>query len=116
MAADQPSLWEANVHLPGLRPGEHLTIQQRYDAWRRTRDGRQIFAEVVQRALRLKASGFKHYAIGGLWEDIRFDYAIQVGPEGGFKLNDHFRSRMAREVMAEVPELRGFFELRGLRA
>ena len=33
-----------------------------------------------------------------------------------FKLNDHFRSRMAREVMAEVPELRGFFELRGLRA
>ena len=103
-----------NVHLPGLRPGRHLSIQQRYEAWRRTPDGQRVFAEVVTRAIHLHASGFKHYALGALWEDIRYEGLH--APEGGFKLNDHFRSRLAREVMAEVPQLRTFFEVRGLRA
>jgi len=107
---------EANVDQPGLRVGRYLSIQERYREWRGTDDGDTVFREVVDRATRLQARGWRHYSHKAIIETIRYDRAIHVGPDGGFKVNDHYSSRIAREVMAKYPHLAGFFEVRELRA
>jgi hypothetical protein len=105
------------ITAPGLRPGRYLTLQQRYEEWRATPDGQDVYDAVRRAALRLRGRGFQHYGIGALWEAARYDHALKVGPDvDGWKLNDHYRSRMARELMMREPELAGFFELRELRA
>lgn len=116
----QPSLDDlaaaSNVSVPGLRVGRHLTLQQRYLEWRASEDGRVIFDEVRYRANQLWIAGWRHFGIASIWEAIRYDRAVRVGPNAGFKLNNDFRSRMAREVMAAYPHLQGFFETRELKA
>lgn len=92
------------------------SLQQRYEEWRASTDGQAVYASVRERALRLRDRGWTHFGIGALWESVRYDRAIAVGPEDGYKLNDHYRSRMARELMEREPDLADFFELRELRA
>ena len=106
----------SNTVLPGLRIGRLLTIQQRYDEWRETEDGRLVFRELCDRAWTLREAGWKHYSHKAIIETIRYDRAIKVGPSGGFKINDHYSSRLVREAIAVWPELDGFFETRELRA
>lgn len=102
---------------PGLRLGRYLTLQERYKEWRATSDGETVVAAVTEAALRLHRRGFKHYGIAALFEAARYTYALRVGPDAeGFKLNNNWRSRLARDLMVEHPELDGFFELRELRA
>ena len=105
-----------NAVLPGLRVGRYLSIQQRYEEWRGTSDGRLVFDELRRRARGLRERGWSRYSHKAIIETIRYDRAIAVGPVGGFKINDHFSSRLAREIMADYPDLAGFFEVRELRA
>lgn len=105
-----------NVNLPGLRVGRHLTIQQRFEEWLATRDGQLVYGEVIARALLLRERGWTHYSHKAIIESIRYDHNIRVGPEAGFKINDHYSSRIARRLMTEYPSLDGFFETRELRA
>lgn len=92
------------------------SIQDRFEEWLGTPDGRLVYQECRQRAHALRGRGWRHFAIGAIWESVRYDRAIRVGPEDGYKLNDHYRSRMARLLMDTEPELAGFFETRELRA
>lgn len=115
------ALWDRavanNVHLAGLRPnGRFLSIQERFDEWMATEDGRIVAERIGREALDMRAHGWKHYGVKPLWEIARHDGNLRVGPNGGFKLNDHFTSRLARWLMAQYPELEDFFELRELRA
>ena len=105
-----------NIDMPGLRPGRYLTLQERFEEWLASEDGQRVYDEVILRSASLMRRGFTHYPIDGLWHAIRYDYDIRVGPDMGFKLNNNHRSRMARRVMADVPELLGFFETRELTA
>lgn len=92
------------------------TLQQRYNRWRRSPDGQTVIDAVIAAALRLKRRGYSHYGIAALFEGARYTYALRVGPDAeGFKLNNSWRSRLAREIMRDVPELEGFFELRELK-
>lgn len=100
----------------GLRPGRHLTIQERFEEWLATPDGVTVYHELVLRAKRLQQAGWRHYSHKAIVESIRYDRNIHVGPEAGFKINDHYTSRLARLVMEENFELDGFFEIRELRA
>jgi hypothetical protein len=87
-----------------------------FRAWLESDDGRTVYAAVREKALALRARGFRHYGIRPLWEAVRYDRAIVVGPDHGFKLNDHHHSRLARVLMDREPELAGFFEVRELRS
>lgn len=107
---------ESLIVSPGLRHGRYLTIQERFDEWLASPDGQLVYDEVVVRATRLRDRGWAHFSVHAIWESIRYDHSVRVGPEDGFKLNDHYTSRMARRVMADWPALDGFFEVRGLRA
>jgi len=105
-----------NTVLPGLRVGRLLTIGERYAEWRGTSDGRLVFDEMRRRARGLRERGWTHYSHKAIIETIRYDRAIAVGPTGGYKINDHFASRLARELMGDYPDLAGFFETRELRS
>ena len=103
------------AHLCG--PGKRRDPEKEFARWLDTRDGQTIYVEAMRRALRLKAMGFRHYGIGAIYEAIRYDSSVAVGPDGdGYKLNDHHRSRLARLIMAKEPDLAGFFETRQLRS
>jgi hypothetical protein len=101
---------------PGIRHGRYLTIQQRFHEWLGTPDGRLVYRELVDRAMRLRRQGWRHYSHKAIIETIRYDRNVQVGPDAGFKINDHYTSRLGRKAMAEYPDLDGFFEVRELRA
>lgn len=106
----------ANIVQPGLRVGRYLTISQRFDEWMTTTDGQIVYDELVRRARLLRERGFGHYSHKAIIEAIRYDRNLDVGPSHGFKINDHFSSRLARLAMREHPFLRGFFEIRELRS
>ena len=80
--------------------------------WRATTDGEKVYQEVVRRARVIRERGFRHFGIRCIWEVIRYDYAVQLGPDHGFRLNDHYHAFIAREVMRNNTDLEGFFELR----
>jgi len=91
------------------------SLQSRYEAWRRTPDGQKIVAAVTEAALALRRRGFTHYGIAALFEAARYTYALAVGPDAdGWRLNNSWRSRLARDLMREAPELDGMFETRRL--
>jgi hypothetical protein len=110
--------FDSLITMPGLRPdGRYISLQQRYEEWRATPDGQTVYQAVHDAALRLRRRGFRHYGIAALFEAARYTYSLRVGPDAeGFKLNNNWRSRLARELMDDEPDLAGFFELRGLTA
>jgi hypothetical protein len=77
-----------------------------------------VYYKLVELAKDLKARGYKHGAIGMLWEVLRWQHMTQTphDPSSEFKLNDHYRSHYARLLMQHVPELKDFFETRQLRS
>lgn len=105
-----------SVAQPGLRPGRYLTLQERFDEWIESREGRHAYVEVVAMAFRLRAAGHARYSMKALWEVIRTDRQTVGGPQAVWKLNNSYTSRMARRVMADYPDLAGFFELRTTKA
>lgn len=93
------------------------TLQQRFEQWLRTPNGQAVYAEVRDRALALRDAGVRHYGIAAIFEAARFDRRIRLGKdESGFRLNHNHRSRLARRLMADYPELADFFETRELRS
>ena len=80
-----------------------------------TKDGQKLRAECVTRARRLKTRGFRRFSMDAIFHSVRWDASIKLGPDHGFKVNDHYSSHMARHLMASCPDLDGFFEVRVLR-
>jgi hypothetical protein len=73
-----------------------------------------VYTELVKLAKLAQSRGWKHYGIGSLYEVLRWHRHIEYGPDEDFKLNNNFRSRYARKIMDDNPELRDFFETRKL--
>jgi hypothetical protein len=78
-------------------------------------DNQHIYRELHRRALALVDRGVEHFGIALLWESMRYDAAIRS--EGNaYKLNNDFRSRYARMLLAREPRLVGRLETRELRS
>jgi hypothetical protein len=71
-----------------------------------------IYLELLALAHQLRAKGWKHYSINGLFEVLRWQHAMKVTDPEGFKLNNSYRAFYARLLMRDNPELKGFFEVR----
>lgn len=96
-------------------PGESR-VERAYREWIASEDGQVVRDEVIRRARLALAQGILRWGIKGIWEAIRWDNRLALKAEAGaWKLNNSFPSLLARDVMAEVPELRTFFKTRGLR-
>lgn len=61
------------------------------------------------------ARGKRRIGIGALWERMRWDMWLD-STEADPKLNNDYRSRYARLMMASEPDLAGVFEIRALRS
>ena len=97
--------------------GRPASLQDRYDAWLLSANGRAITDAVTDAAFRLVDRGFRRYGIAALFEAARYEHALRVGPDvDGFKCNNSYRSRLARDLMARYPILEGMFETRELRS
>lgn len=90
------------------------SIQDRFEDFHRKNP--EVYAYLVKLCYELRSKGWKRYAIGALWERLRWHFQIDIERGDDFKLNDHFRSRYARKIIQDHPDLEGFFELRELRA
>lgn len=89
-------------------------IQEAFEAFDRAHP--EVYEYLVRLAFEAYDRGFRHYGIGALWERMRWHFQIEKGMDEEFKLNNNFRSRYARKIIAEHPVLEDFFELRCLRA
>lgn len=109
-----PTLWQVAARRGSAFPA---SLQEQFDAWLESDDGQRVYEEVVDRAFALWNGGWDHFGIKAIWEAIRFDWSVKVGPsDDGFKVNNNYTAFMARRVMADHPSLEGFFETRAQRA
>lgn len=70
-----------------------------------------VYHLIVRFAREKKRAGFKHYGIAGVFERVRWEMPITTEGDA-FKLNNNYRAFYARLVMAECPDLAGFFHTR----
>jgi hypothetical protein len=73
-----------------------------------------VYLNLVRLAREAVVRGHKRIGIGMLWEVLRWE--TQIGDHRAtYKLNDHYRSRYARLIIAQEPDLAEVFEIRELR-
>ncbi|MEO0558203.1 MAG: hypothetical protein AAF170_08475 [Bacteroidota bacterium] len=70
-----------------------------------------VYRELVKMARQLKAQGHRSYSIKGLYEALRFKWSLRTHGDV-VKLNNNNTSRYARLIMAQEPDLKGFFQTR----
>ena len=76
-----------------------------------------VYQEMVKLARRAKARGAQKVGIGMLTEIVRWRRAIATQDwNSGFKINNSYRSRYARLIMQQEPDLDGVFDTRELKA
>lgn len=75
-----------------------------------------VYEALVKLARIAKEAGCKRIGISLLFEKLRWDYLVSTdrGTER-YKLNNVFRSRYARLIMKENPDLNGFITIRELK-
>ncbi len=79
-------------------------------------DNPSVYTELVDMARQLQARGYTKLGIELIWSAFRWNRMMRTtADEYGFKLNDHYRSRYARLIMANEPDLADFFQTRTLR-
>lgn len=73
-----------------------------------------VYETLVQLAYEARENGLRKVGINLLWEVMR--WRMQIHTRGDpFKLNDIYRSRYARMLVENHPDLDGFFRMRRLR-
>lgn len=89
------------------------TIQERFEAFHAANP--HVYSSLRRLALAARSRGVRRYGIKGLFEQLRWQYAIQTAGDD-FRLNNIYSSRYARLLMDNEPGLAGFFETRRLQA
>lgn len=74
-----------------------------------------VYAAVRTVALSLRRKDWRQYGVGACFELLRFHSDVRA-ISGSWKLNNDYRSRYARLLMEQEPELAGLFQLRRLRS
>lgn len=90
------------------------SIQTRFEAFHQKHP--EVYKTLVRLAFELKARGFRRYGLKSLFERVRWHFQVDLDLGEDWKINNNYSSRYARKLMAEFPELDGFFELRELKA
>ena len=113
----QFSLFEL-PHIPHIVPTDQfskelLTITDRFELFHKHNP--HIYNLLRDMAIDMVRRGVKRHGMKGLFEVLRWQYAIQTRGRD-CKLNNNFTAEYARKLMTECPELVGFFETRIRRA
>lgn len=65
--------------------------------------------------LRAKERGITQWSADAMFHVLRWETAVTTG-DHDLKINNNYSSLIARDLMAEYPELEGFFSLRTRKA
>lgn len=74
-----------------------------------------VYDALVRLTRQAVSAGRTKVGIGMLFEVLRWEQFL-VTSDPDFKLNNNYRSRYARLIMEQEPDLAGIFEVRSLRA
>lgn len=74
-----------------------------------------VYESLVDKARELRNRGHR-VSIGMLYEVVRYEALAATDAASPFKLNNNYRSRYARLIMENEPDLVDAFDLRELRA
>jgi hypothetical protein len=88
------------------------TIQDRFEEF--DREHPEVYRFLLEKSRLALSKGRKQFSIKSLWESARWFFEFEHDSEEEFKLNNNYHSRYARKLMAENPDLAGFFETRQL--
>lgn len=72
----------------------------------------EVYAQLARLTRDAKTAGFHHFGVRTIWERMRWYFVMERPSGSAWKLNDHFTSYYARLLMANEPDLNGFFETR----
>ena len=75
------------------------------------KENEHIYHEFVNLARKMKATGRDRWSAMSIIEIIRWETGL-VSRGDVFKINNTYRSGLARLAMVENPDLKGFFEIR----
>ncbi len=87
------------------------TLQQQFDVWVHTPQGRAVADRFIRLAYGLHKRGLRMGA-KAIWERLRWSYEVRRQPGECFALNNNYTAYMARFAMQREPSLAGFFDLR----
>jgi len=99
-----------------LRAPLEGTIEGRYRQWRATPEGRAAFAEIERLALLEADAGAARVEVNEIMAHVRRTGIVVGATTVHLKLNNSFRSRIARELRAAHPALRPLIAVRELSA
>jgi len=108
--SSQPSLFGAPPRLIPRKKGK-LTLDERFEAW--VKANPHIVARFLRFAREAQASGRRRFGIGMIAERVRW-YTYVESKEDGYRVNNSYRSRLARLLVERDPSLAGMFEFRKL--
>jgi len=104
----QPTLFDAQAE-------REATLQARFEEFHAANPW--VFREIVKLALDLSQRGRTKFGIGMVFEVLRWQHLMSTeDAHSDFKLNNNYRSRYARMLVASHPELSKCIELRELKA
>ena len=102
----------ADLVTPDYAP--EATIQERYEAWR---DANPWVIPAIARLLdEWSDNGGRKVGVKSAAEVIRWRYQAVTRDAAGFKINNSYVSRVARDVIARFPHLASVIETRELRS
>lgn len=113
---EQPSFFDEPPEFKrDYRHDAGMTIQEQFEAFHAANPW--VYEALRRIALDLVHHGRCRIGIGMLFEVLRWHYwRATEDAASDFKLNNNYRSRYARRLMAEEPELLEAFETRELKA
>lgn len=88
------------------------TIAAQFEAFHAANPG--VYQALRRLALDMRRRGVRSYGMKGLFEILRWQYALQTQGEP-YKLNNNYTSHYARLLMKNEPALAHFFETRQQR-
>lgn len=91
-----------------------LTIQEKFENFHAKKP--EVYDYLVKTARLLKSRGHTKYGIGSIYERTRWHFEVDMDAGEEYKLNNNYRSRYVRKIIAEHKDLEKFFELRQLKA
>lgn len=97
-----------------LGPAEQeATLQENFERFHTANP--YVYEEIVKLVRRAQRAGATRVGIGMVFEVLRWRHTLRTGGDD-FKLNNNYRSRYARMIMAKEIDLDGMFEIRELHA
>lgn len=99
-----------------ITPAE--TIQERFERF--DKENPEVYVEVVRLAfilLRKHGEGkVKWVSISAIWERMRSNFLFEGNDASGYKLNNIYRSRYARKLIADYPQFGAVIQVRELQS